>query len=84
MNDISISDKGNGIIILIGDKFSLKTDTNRRLYVKDNNLGKSFVFTEVYLPMNLSNEQKKSYLFDMYNMCYDLYAQKPREVVKNE
>ena len=88
MSNISISDMGNGILMLNSDALSLKTDTNRKIYVKKQKndvFSKSYVFTGVELPHSLSREQKKKYLLELYDLCMNIKNSNQTERgIKNE
>lgn len=81
-DDFRVVDKGNGILLVEGKKLTLKTDSNRKIYVKKQNASmfdKPFKSTGVYLPYKLDKEQKKQYLYRLYNMCLEYMEQKEQE-----
>jgi len=60
----SIIEKDNSII-LTGDKFDLKIDNNRKLYIKKKD-EKKFSFVDYEVPIGLTSVEKKQLLYKLY------------------
>ncbi len=55
----------DGIFTLNGERFDLKIDNNRKIYIK-NKSEKSFNSVGSEIPLGYSSEEKKKYLYNLY------------------
>lgn len=67
--ETKVFDDGNGVVIIDGPVLSFKSDTSRRLYVKDKRPESSaniYRYIDGDVPPGLTREQKKKFLYDLH------------------
>ena len=79
MSETIIKDEGNGILIIENDIASVKSDTNRKIYCKNNLKNTSYKYINFELPQGLSRDKKREHLVALHVALTEYNSKKQDE-----
>ena len=63
----------NGNIEIIGEKFDMKMDVNRKIYVRNKKFNDNYQFINSRIVPGLSRREKEQYMYILYNQVAQKY-----------
>jgi len=78
LDETKIIDEGNGVLIIENNIASVKSDTNRKIYCKNNMKNKPYKYIGFDLPQGLSRDKKREHLVALHSALTD-YSIKKQE-----